>query len=210
LTFRRIFIVGTGRCGTHSIAAALGTVDGILSTHEKFPLARHISNKLWDGEIDEEEALRLIRGGLSEFDRHHVWIDANCLLWNFISLLDDALDGMAAYAYVKRDRQDTIDSMFRTRFYGKGKFPWEKRAKRGFISYESPSYSDEDMLRNCEYAYQIRTEAIENSLHSIPENRKIQVEFGQNGYFAICGFVERMTGIHVGFPPLPRISSTEK
>jgi len=39
---KRIFIVGTGRCGTHSYGAAFKNVNGLTSTHEKFPNARMI------------------------------------------------------------------------------------------------------------------------------------------------------------------------
>jgi hypothetical protein len=172
-----IFIVGTGRMGSRSLSKTLTNVVGSLSTHEKFPSARHISNRLWDNEITRDEARLLVRQGLDKYKNHDLWIESNCLLWNFIDILHEETDGCANFIYIPRKKEDTINSLFRTGFYGKDKMPWDQRAKRGFISTLNDSYSDKDQLHNCTHGYNIRTEAIEKSLDNISWKQQLTAPF---------------------------------
>jgi len=178
--FNKIFIVSTGRTGTLSLAQSLDKVKGIRGTHEAFHGARELSNRLWDHEVDAESAKQVIRDSLQrhrELYDDSVWIDSNCLLWNFIDLLDEVCEEQVGYIYVFRNAEDTIQSMFATAFYRADAVPWERRAKRGFIDIRSPDYSDEDRLQNCRHGYRIRTQRIEECLDRLPAERQLRLPF---------------------------------
>ena len=130
----KFFIVGTGRIGTLSLSKSLNEYAFIDSRHENFDQARMLSNKRWDGEIRNDEVVRIVKQSLNRFKNvNKLFIDSNCLLWNIIDVID-AIDGNIGYIYIKRDMDATVDSMMRTDFYGKDKYPWEKRAKKGFYN----------------------------------------------------------------------------
>jgi hypothetical protein len=199
---RYVFVLGTGRMGSLSLAKTFAMVKGIRATHEKFPNARHISNRLWDNEISKSHARKLIIEGLNKFEHCSVWFESNCLLWNFIDLLDREVNGEAIYIYVKRNRDNTIQSLFNTGFCAKGKLPWSDRAHRGFISIDKPDYDDDDRLYNCELCYDIRTNEIENSLDKIEYKRKMTVSFEEMTSLPITmkriyEFVTRATGVDI-------------
>jgi hypothetical protein len=197
---RYVFILGTGRIGSLSLAKTFQSVKTIHSTHEKFPKARHISNRLWDKDISRDEARKLIKQGLKQFDKHKLWLDSNCLLWNFVDILDEETNGQAVYIYVKRNRDKTIESLFNTGFCANGKMPWTERAHRGFMSTERPDYNDQYRWINCELCYDSRTMSIEKSLADINFKRQMIIKFEPmvslpTSFRSVCDFISKHTGI---------------
>jgi len=203
----KIFVIGTGRCGTHSYAAALDKV--MPATHEKLPNARHVSNRLWDCDITRNEAQVLVEQGLSQFERYVHWCDCNCLTWGFVDILYDILQDDVAFVHLTRDRNEVVESMFRTGFCAPGKYPWEKRAHSGFISYELCEYDDAMRMRNCIYAVDTRLECIGAALASIPQDQQITVELGGDGFEQTCRFIRQKTGLAFKTPSLPQLSRTK-
>ncbi len=201
-----IFIVSTGRTGTHSLAHTLNRMPGICATHERFAGARDISNRLWDDDIAVDTARELVRNQLKFHSNHcgdSVWIDSNCLLWNFIDLLDEACEGQAGYIYVYRNAKSTIDSMFATAFYRTYEsVSWVRRAHRGFHDITLPDYTDEKRYENCEYGYKIRTKQIETALDAIPAERQLRCSFKDmvadpSKMCHICNFIQERTGVEI-------------
>lgn len=192
-----IVVAGTGRCGTHSYAAALQSTP-LYATHEAFPEARRISNRRWDGDLSYEDARYLVASGLQAFKNFEHWCDCNCLTWNFLDILDDILGDGVAFVWLRRDRGETINSMYRTGFCARGKLPWTERAHRGFYGTDALEYDDEMRLANCAHAYDIRCECIASALAGIPADRRTTVEIGDAGFAEVTDFISRATGLAIG------------
>jgi hypothetical protein len=171
---QRVFVLGTGRIGTHSLAAAFSQIPNCVSTHEQFPNARRISNERWN-QVDKDFSLE-VRKILKSKEALPTWVDSNCLLWNFVDLIEAEVS--PRYVFIVRSKSKTVESMMRTGFYNRA-FPWSKRATRGFIPIDSPTYSEEDRRRNCEKAYDIRNGQIERALKNVPQERVMRVVFSE-------------------------------
>lgn len=206
----KFFIVSTGRTGTLSLGETLNTIPQVHCTHEKFLNARTISNYRWDNKINENEASELVRKGLNKFIEplskgSKIVIDSNCLMWNFIDLVDK-FDPNIGFIYIVRDPEETIQSMVNTGYYGATKFPWEKRAQKGYYNITDKDYDEEKHRLNCTFGYILRNNMIDNSLRNIEKRnpkRVLRLQFEDlkkdaDAYLnKITGFIKDSSNINL-------------
>lgn len=173
--------VSTGRTGTLSLATAFQKYKNVDSVHERFRRARILSNHRWDERISENNIQKEIVSYYNHnVDKSKLYIEANCLFWNILDVIDKVFKENVFYFYVYREPHATIESMCHTSLYHKSHgtgISWQKRAQRGFKDITSPSYNIEKQMYNCCYAYKIRNEQIAKFLKTIPNDRFCLIKF---------------------------------
>jgi len=183
----KVLITGVGRCGTRAIARSLNR-----AKHEFIREFRGASNARFDGESDQG----YLEKRIPEISETGPLIEVSCLAWNLVDLIDD---GKRGFVFVRRDKERSVASMMKTPLYT-GALPWKLRAKTGFIDPRTEGYEREERLHNCRRIWDIRTAAIEKAFLSIPDDRKLTVQFEEittkaSAWAQVRQFVQRHTSI---------------
>lgn len=174
---RRLYIVGTGRCGTNALSRYYKE-KGFNVTHERLMRARELSNRRWDGAESRERVKEILSEYLEQLNKEQIEIESNCLLWNLVDLIGE-LEPDSNFIWVVREPVSCITSLYRTQ-YG------EPRVGRPFFrpikgmhdwSGKTEKYTNEKKVRNCVLAYISRNEMIQAYLNGMPKTRWSRFNF---------------------------------
>ncbi len=110
------FILGTGRCGTTSLASSLSTINGICCLHEPEPILIEESSQYLYSKMTSEEIVRILHQTRKTKVKGDMYGESNqCLSFIVEPLLEAFPD--AKFVWILRNGIDFVNSAYNKKWY---------------------------------------------------------------------------------------------